>query len=300
MSDTLAQENIQFDARQSFRLLHWRDNLREVESILSPTQSVRVTGVGDRWHHHPEMELTIIQSGSGTRFVGDHIGPFQALDVVLIGSNVPHYWRGMKKSTGYALQFRFESSHPIWQLPEAGALQQLRTLSAHGLHISGQTAEQTLDLIKRIATSHSLERLGLFLQLLHLLSHCPASNRQRLSKRPFDLASVQIHQPSIERVIRHVLKHYRDPIALSDVLHIAGMSRATFARLFPKHAGKTFSTFLTQVRLEAVCQQLVQSDDTIAAIAFANGFNNLSAFNRMFQKLQHCSPKTYRKRHQQH
>ena len=291
---SLQREAINLDAQESFRLLHWQDNLREVESILSPARRVRIPGAGDRWHYHPEMELTIIERGGGTRFVGDHVGPFDSPDVVLIGPDVPHFWKVQRRSTGYALQWRFDSGHPIWQFPEAASLMELWKQSAFGLRFTGATAESTQTLVQRMAEAAGLERLTLLLQLLLCLSQASRRECVRLSKQPFDLSAVHIHQPSIERVIRHVLRHYREPIRLEDALKLAAMSRATFARQFLKHAGRTFSAFVNQVRLDATCRELVSTDASISDAAFSNGFHSLSYFNRAFLRAKKCSPKRYR------
>ncbi len=45
-----------------------------------------------RWHHHPELEIHLIQASSGTALVGDAAVAFEAGDLFLIGSDLPHNW----------------------------------------------------------------------------------------------------------------------------------------------------------------------------------------------------------------
>ena len=52
-----------------------------------------VPHVNNRWHYHSEVELVHFEKGEGTQFIGDSINRFKAGDVVIIGSNLPHYWR---------------------------------------------------------------------------------------------------------------------------------------------------------------------------------------------------------------
>jgi AraC-like DNA-binding protein len=289
-------ESIQLEAGQSFRLLHWKDNLREVDSLIGPEQRVRIHGAGDRWHHHREMELTLVHRGSGTRFVGDHIGPFESLDVVLIGASVPHFWKGLRGSSGYAVQWRFEREHALWSFPESVALRGLWERSAHGLRFTGSSAEKALSLVQGMARREGCARLAMLFELLDRLATAPRRECHKLSQRPFDLSGAHAHQPAIERVIRHILQHFREPIALAQVLRLAGMSKATFARQFRRHAGRPFSAFVNQVRLDHACRELVGSGVSISEAAFASGFNSLSYFNRAFRSAHHCSPKEYRRR----
>src|SRR5688500_5286611 len=52
-----------------------------------------VPHVNNRWHYHTEVELIHFKKGEGTQFIGDSIKHFKTGDVVMVGSNLPHYWR---------------------------------------------------------------------------------------------------------------------------------------------------------------------------------------------------------------
>lgn len=68
-------------------------------------------------------------------------------------------------------------------------------------------------------------------------------------------------------------------------------------RLFKKEMGKSFSEYCTELRLRKAEDLLSQSDDKIINIAFESGFNNISYFNRVFQKNYGMSPTKYRKKY---
>jgi AraC-like DNA-binding protein len=83
-------------------------------------------------------------------------------------------------------------------------------------------------------------------------------------------------------------------VRLEDLLEVTGMSRPTFARQFKEHAGKSFSSFLNQVRIHAVCRALQETDLQITEIALSHGFRQLSFFNRLFRREMGVPPSRYR------
>jgi AraC-like DNA-binding protein len=44
------------------------------------------------YHYHPEIELMHFVEGEGVEFVGDSSQRFKAGHLVLLGSNLPHFW----------------------------------------------------------------------------------------------------------------------------------------------------------------------------------------------------------------
>lgn len=290
------RENIRLGQGETFRLLRWDRSVASVEVVLGPGRAVPLQGQGDHWHYHPATELTFIQRGAGTRFIADHIELFETGDLALIGPNVPHYWHLRGISTGLALQWDFPLEHGIWGFGEAAPLRALTESARRGLHIRGATAVFIRRRMEELAGLQGLLRLALFLQILAGLANAPKGDVRCLSARSFSLSGNAETQEAIRRAVSYILAHYRDPVALPQLLQLTGMSRASFARQFLLHAGKPFSTFRNQVRLQAVCHALRASAEPVGSIALSHGFNQLSFFNRLFRREFGLSPTDYRKR----
>ncbi len=290
-------EEINLAAGESFRLLRWTHSLTRA-SIIRGGRAQPIRGHGDHWHYHRAMEVTLIENGTGTRFVADHIERFDAGDLVLIGANVPHYWHARGRSAGLSLQWDFPLEHGVWSFGEAaGPLQSLATAALRGLSLRGETARRLSAAMAGLATLNGLPRLAAFLHLLSELAGAPSRDIRALAARPFSLNGTAEQQDAVRRAVSYVLAHYCEEVRLDDLLRLTGMSRATFARQFHRHAGKPFSTFLNQVRLQAVCRALLETGEPISTIAFSHGFNHLSFFNRLFQRELGSSPRQYRVQH---
>ena len=290
------REDIRLAPDETFRLLRWTRGVDRV-SVIRGGVARAIQGQGDHWHYHRATELTLIQRGSGTRFVADHIELFDSGDLVLIGANVPHYWHQHGSSTGLSLQWDFPLEHGIWSFGEAvEPLRSLATKAQRGLHLRGETARAAAEMMGELQHLNGLPRLVAFLKLMSLLASAPTREMRALAARPFALDGTAEQQEAIQRAVSYILAHYREPIRLDALLPLTGMSRATFARQFHRHAGKSFSTFLNQVRLQAVCRALGKTGEPISAIAFGNGFNQLSFFNRLFRREFGISPGEYRSR----
>jgi AraC-like DNA-binding protein/mannose-6-phosphate isomerase-like protein (cupin superfamily) len=288
------RETIQLSEGQAFRLLRWTHNISQVEELPAPGEAVALQGRGDHWHYHPQTELTLVQQGRGTRFIADHIELFESGDFVLIGSNVPHYWHVRGESSGMAIQWHFPLHHGIWSFTEAAALRKLEQTALKGLHINGDTAVKLRQLIEKMPSLGGLNRLVLLLTIISTLADAPKSDVRELSSRPFSMTGTDEQQEIIRRAVSYIIAHFRDSVRLPELLNLTGMSRASFSRQFQLHAGRSFSTFLNQVRLQAVCRALRDTTEPITSIALGNGFNQLSFFNRLFRREFGISPSDYR------
>lgn len=288
------REQIHFASGQSFRLLRWGENLRDVDSLLAGKRIERIVGEGMHWHYHSGMELTHFLTGEGIRFIGDHIAPFSAGEVVLLGENLPHHWHIRGPSTGVSLQWSFPPQHPFWSFPETIGFERLFQGAERGIRYTGATALAIQQLMASMVRADAPARLGFLLQILSLLAAAPERDYGYLSARSFTLRSHPQHAQAVEDVMRYLLANYRGPIRLAEVLRLAQMTKPTFARQFRKHSGKSFSEFLTHLRLRSACRDLEETSRPVLDIALECGFSHVSFFNRVFRRILKTSPTRYR------
>lgn len=290
-----AQNDIlQSDREDTFRLLRWNKSVAHVEVVHAPGRIVPLEGQGDHWHYHPAAELTYFIKGRGTRLVADHVGSFADGDLVLIGSNVPHYWHTRGTSSGCAIQWNFSLEHGIWSFTESAPLRRLLEFARRGIHLSGNTAKLTRQKMEALGLRAGLDRLAGFIEILGGLTAAPRTDLVPLSAQAFSLSKNVETQEAIRRAVSYILANYRDSVHLAELLRLTGMSRATFGRRFLLNVGKSFSSFRNQVRLLAVCQALRETNEPVGKIALDHGFNQLSFFNRLFRREYGINPREYR------
>lgn len=288
------REQIQIPSGHSFRVLRWSRSLREVENVLSPRRAEKVKGEGTHWHFHVEMELTLFISGSGTRFVGDHIGTFAPGDLVLLGERLPHYWHTRHASSGISVQWHFPLGHAFWSFPEMAMLVELFQRAGRGLHLRGETAEKVSRWLQEMPLVEGVDQLVLLLRILACIRRAVQPDVAELSSRALALAAESHYQQAIDKAVRHLVAHFREEVRLEEMLKLTHLSRPTFARQFKKLSGHTLSEFLNRLRLQAACRDLVETDRSILEIALASGFTQVSFFNRLFRRVMKCSPSRYR------
>jgi AraC-like DNA-binding protein len=290
------RERIDIPPDQSFRVLRWSEHVGKVECVLAPGRVQPIFGEGAHWHYHTEMELTLFRVGEGTRFVGDHIGYFVKEDLVLLGEKLPHYWHAMGSSSGLSIQWSFPTGHAFWTLPETLALRDFFEKAGRGIRYGGRTAREAGSSMHDVSMAVGSARLGHLLRLFAMLATAPESDQSFLAGRTFSRPSKFTHQDAMKKAVGYLVVNFRNKIRLEDVLERVGMNKPTFSRQFKAHSGKSFSDFVSRLRLEAACRDLAETDRSILDIALDSGFTQVSFFNRFFRRMLKCSPSRYREK----
>ncbi len=102
------------------------------------------------------------------------------------------------------------------------------------------------------------------------------------------------HLVNIQKVIRHIDNNYMTGIDLEEAARIACMSPCHFSRIFRKAHGTGFKEHLHSKRIEKATELLQNPALSVAEIAFAVGYGDLTHFERIFKKAKCSTPSAYR------
>lgn len=254
-------------------------------------------------HRHDECQLTLVERGEGMLLAGNNMHAFKAGDIFLIGSNVPHLFKSnpeyfednsLKTIKACSLYFNVkETMGGLFNLPEMKALKAFLQTSKHGFKLDARhsgAVSAKIHAVHRAAGLNALQRFLDVLTALHSLKHtsplCPSDYSADISES---------EGMRLSRILGFIMQRYHTQVTLDEVAAIAFMTPQAFCRYFKKHTGRSFVTFLNEVRINEACKSLTHSDkpDGISGAAYKAGFNSITNFNRVFKSVKGRSPRAY-------
>jgi AraC-like DNA-binding protein len=255
------------------------------------------------WHFHKEYELCLITKGDGTRFIGDHVSNFEPGDLTLIGSNIPHlfrnseaYYKSRGKLKAASIFAHFTNDLlgvPFAEIPEMEFVSRLLKKSSLAIEIHGKTKIFVTGKLFEMQKSKPPQRLICLLEILIYLSQSP--DLKTLLSIGFT-PTLGGDTERINIVFEFIMKNYTKEIYIQEIASKLNMSVPSFSRYFKHYSRKTFTDYVTEIRIGHACRLLMENNHTISEISFQSGFENLSNFYRHFKNIWAISPKEYRKR----
>ena len=258
------------------------------------------------WHYHPELELHYTKKGEGLRFIGDNISNFNSDEMLLLGENLPHTWKSHDAYLHPQSKLEVETmvmhflpdclGQEFLSLPEAYALTQLFKKAKNGLLIQGDTKRKLLRLLEAAHQAENLNRIALFISILSTLAE--TSEYEPITSAHAFYQSNQLETDRLNQIYTYTLKNYMNKISLAEIASLSCLSITSFCRYFKLMTNKTYTDFLSEIRISYACKLLIENKElTIESISTETGFNNASNFFRQFKKTIGLTPKAYRKKY---
>jgi len=260
---------------------------------------------GKIWHYHPELELHYVVRGEGVRFIGDNVSNFSSGEIILLGENLPHTFSCSEEYNFNANELEVETiviqflpdclGREIFNLPEACLIPKLFEKAKKGMVISGATRDQLATLMKKATVASQMEKLILFLSILHLLAE--TSEYEPITSALTSCRSNESDTVRLNKIYSYTLTNYKKEISLEEISSISQLSITSFCRYFKLMTRKTYYDFLIEIRISHACRLLVEDKVPTETICFDCGFNNVSNFYRHFKKIAGMTPMDYKRKY---
>lgn len=170
--------------------------------------------------------------------------------------------------------------------------------------IKNNTAPQ-----KIVLPSHfHLHESGKFIILMHQLIHYILDDYTNhiipylfkaalieLSNQNIELTHmIQFKNRRFQEIVAYIHGNFREELSVRQLAERFQYNEKYLVKLFKEHFGMTTIEYINHVRLEYCELRLLETSDTISAIAHDGGFKNEFYFMRCFKKKYDVSPTHYR------
>lgn len=256
-----------------------------------------------RWHYHPELELIHFYKGEGTQFIGDSIKRFKSGDMVLVGPRLPHYVKfddkQLEQSPAVDMDIRVAHfGKEIWgngflNLPENKLLKSIMERAQRGVNITGKHKDYVADLLVEMLCADGAEKIIILMQILvQIAKYCKL---ETLSSIGFNCTYDEFSSDRIKNIYDYSCANFKEKIQLEEIAEVAKISPHSFCRYFKTQTRKTYSQFLTEIRIGHACKLLIEDRLDIKQVCDDSGFNNFTSFFKCFRKITGKSPLTYKR-----
>ena len=262
-------------------------------------------------HRHKFIEMVYIISGTATHYIEGKTSPVKRGDLFIINMDTPHAFLPDtdtgEEFVAYDLMFTpefFDQSIPGYNsletLNNSFILYSLfQGQQAHRPYFSVSGSKFTLfgELFNKIYLEHRERRIGYLeiiraylLQLLVLTFRMEEGSGKSVSPNP------QI----VRYLLDYIQNNYQRHISVQELADKVYLSKDYLSRYFKDTTGTTITAMIQKVRIENVCRLLSTTDRTIADIAAACGFEDMTFFYSVFKKHMGLPPGDYRKHTRAH
>lgn len=247
---------------------------------------------GKSWLHMPEEVPRLLTAGDLVIFPHDHAHQLcnqESLPAQVVYNQIPESDPALPITTLACGSFEF-ASQSLWPLLDS--LPKVIVLDLTDTHRLGQTHSLMQLMISELQQGHAgskavVDQLSAALFVHVLRSQIEQGFAQGVLAALFD--------PQIGQALSLIHQQPAQDWSVERLARAIGMSRSVFSERFRDLAGKTPMRYLAEWRMREARDLLSSTDDSIAQIAEACGYNSEVAFRKAFRSVTGQTPGAVRK-----
>jgi AraC-like DNA-binding protein len=176
-------------------------------------------------------------------------------------------------------------------LPENKSIKTTLENARRGLQIIGNTQQQIAAYMQDILLTEGPKRIIMLMEALMTISDC--SDTKTLSSLGFTHNFEEADKDRFNSICDYSFANFKKRILLAEISGIANLSPNSFCRYFKLKTQKTYSQFITEIRVGHACRLLIENKINVKQICYESGFNNFSSFHTSFKNVTGKTPLHY-------
>lgn len=252
-------------------------------------------------YNMPSMQMAsdhynigIVTSGDRRTITPNESFEYHAGYVSMISPFLLHRTLSLSKEPyeGYLIKFSPEFARPFIENGGKVIFDELYDKKIH--HFNSENTKIIINMFREIYEEYQKEKpyseqilSGMLFRLFDTVWHKRLSDEAQKFDTP-------LTEPVLNTVA-YINQFYAEDITLVSASKNAGLAASYLSRLFKIQMGKTFSEYVTEVRISAAKQLLLSTNKSVMEIAAETGFCNGDYLSTCFKKCVGLPPLNFRK-----
>lgn len=253
------------------------------------------------WHWHEEIQYCIVLNGEFAFNIADKKIIVKEGNGIFINSHQIHKIEALTKEAS----FLFIYFHPSILTNQKDSYIFKTYIStiltnefAHSILLEKDKEfdKKIIDLVLEINSIYmdkyklyELDILSLLIRVWKNTIYC--ADDKKLMRRKNDM----ITNDRLKKIISYIDENYMTQISLDDIAEYVNISNSECSRFFKKCIGESLFQYIVKYRINKSMDYLLNTDRSIADIAYNVGFNSQSYYTKCFTDIKKKTPKKMRK-----
>jgi two-component system response regulator YesN len=105
---------------------------------------------------------------------------------------------------------------------------------------------------------------------------------------------ITVDNKMVQNMLNYTNSHYSEDISIQNLADLCSINPNYASQLFSQEVGETFSTYLTNLRIDQSIYLLSHTDLSVSVIASQVGYRDYFYFAKVFKKITGVTPTAYR------
>lgn len=244
-------------------------------------------------HRRNSWELSYVVKGRGERIIGGETTNFEEGDLVLVAPNMDHGWFFNPSFTDE--DGNIESITLMWTtelmiqlsaiFPDWNDVVDRFQSQKQSLQFDASKNEALIKALYALVREKDGNASSRLMEVIVMVANSLHSNAERIGSMQLTLAESRLQEITV-----YTCCNYARQITIDEIAKHVGMNRSAFCTFFRKQTGKTYINFLNEYRLKVAYHLLINTNNSISAVCWQCGFNDLAYFDKLFKKAFNTAP----------